>query len=86
MIDMLKSEMKIGAFSGVVHCFASSKELAYQAMDLGLYISFSGIITFKSANSLRKIAQNVLRGLVLVETDAPYLSPEPYRGKKMSQQ
>ncbi|VDK86442.1 unnamed protein product [Onchocerca ochengi] len=82
MIDMLKSEMKIGAFSGVVHCFASSKELAYQAMDLGLYISFSGIITFKSANSLRKIAQNVLRGLVLVETDAPYLSPEPYRGKK----
>ncbi|MFP3027646.1 MAG: TatD family hydrolase, partial [Wolbachia sp.] len=82
MIDMLKSEMKTCAFSGVMHCFASSKELAYQSMDLGLYISFSGIITFKNASLLRGIAQNVPRERVLVETDAPYLSPEPYRGKK----
>jgi TatD DNase family protein len=82
MIDMLKSEMKINAFSGVMHCFTSSQELAYQAIDLGLYISFSGIITFKNANLLREIAQNVPRTRVLVETDAPYLSPEPYRGKK----
>ncbi|QOD38361.1 TatD family hydrolase [Candidatus Wolbachia massiliensis] len=82
MIDMLKSEMRTGTFSGVMHCFASSKELAYQAIDLGLYISFSGIITFKNANLLRKIAQDVPRERVLVETDAPYLSPEPYRGKK----
>ncbi|MFV0948681.1 MULTISPECIES: TatD family hydrolase [unclassified Wolbachia] len=82
MIDMLNSEMKKDAFSGVMHCFASSKELAYKAMDLGLYISFSGIITFKNANLLREIAQNVPRERVLVETDAPYLSPEPYRGRK----
>ncbi|WP_341808896.1 TatD family hydrolase [Wolbachia endosymbiont (group E) of Neria commutata] len=82
MIDMLKSEMKISAFNGVMHCFASSKELAYQSIDLGLYISFSGIITFKNANLLREIAQNVPRTRVLVETDSPYLSPEPYRGKK----
>ncbi|WP_108784185.1 TatD family hydrolase [Wolbachia endosymbiont of Bemisia tabaci] len=82
MVDMLKSEMKVGAFSGVMHCFASSKELAYQAMDLGLYISFSGIITFKNASLLKEIAQNVPHERVLVETDAPYLSPEPYRGKK----
>ncbi|OAB81876.1 LuxR family transcriptional regulator [Wolbachia endosymbiont of Laodelphax striatellus] len=82
MIDMLNSEMKKDAFSGVMHCFASSKELAYKAMDLGLYISFSGIITFKNANLLREIAQNVPLERVLVETDAPYLSPEPYRGKK----
>ncbi|APR98348.1 TatD family hydrolase [Wolbachia endosymbiont of Folsomia candida] len=82
MADMLKSEMKTGAFSGVMHCFASSKELAYQSIDLGLYISFSGIITFKNANLLREIAKNVPRERVLVETDAPYLSPEPYRGKK----
>ncbi|MGL9717423.1 MAG: TatD family hydrolase [Wolbachia sp.] len=82
MINMLKSEMKIGAFSGVMHCFASSKELAYQAVDLGLYISFSGIITFKNANLLREIAQDVPRERVLVETDAPYLSPEPHRGKR----
>ncbi|MGL9732691.1 MAG: TatD family hydrolase [Wolbachia sp.] len=82
MIDVLKSEMKNGVFSGVMHCFTSSKELAYQAMDLGLYISFSGIITFKNASLLRKIAQDVPLEYVLVETDAPYLSPEPYRGKK----
>lgn len=83
---MLRSEMKAGAFSGVMHCFASSKELAYQSIDLGLYISFSGIITFKNASLLREIAQNVPRERVLVETDAPYLSPEPYRGKRMNQQ
>ncbi|MDM8335240.1 TatD family hydrolase [Wolbachia pipientis] len=82
MIDMLKSEMKNSPFYGVMHCFASSKELAYQAIDLGLYISFSGIITFKNASLLREIAQNVPQERVLVETDAPYLSPEPYRGKK----
>ncbi|RDD35459.1 putative deoxyribonuclease YcfH [Wolbachia endosymbiont of Cylisticus convexus] len=86
MIDMLNSEMKNDAFNGVMHCFASSKELAYKAMDLELYISFSGIITFKNASLLREIAQNVPRERVLVETDAPYLSPEPYRGKKMNRQ
>ncbi|MDD9331770.1 MAG: TatD family hydrolase [Wolbachia sp.] len=82
MIDMLKSEMKNGAFTGIMHCFASSKELAYQAIDLGLYISFSGIITFKNAHLLKEIAQSVPHDRVLVETDSPYLSPEPYRGKK----
>lgn len=82
IIDVLKSEIKEGDFDGVMHCFASSKELAYQAIDLGLYISFSGIITFKNANLLREIAQNIPHEYVLVETDAPYLSPEPHRGKK----
>ena len=82
MIDILTSEMKFGDFNGVMHCFASSKELAYKAVDLGLYISFSGIITFKNANFLREIAQSVPYDRVLVETDAPYLSPEPCRGKK----
>ncbi|QIT36607.1 TatD family hydrolase [Wolbachia endosymbiont of Brugia pahangi] len=82
VIDMLKSEMKNGPFNGVMHCFTSSKELAHQFIDLGLYISFSGIITFKNASLLRRIAQDVPRERVLVETDAPYLSPEPHRGKK----
>ena len=82
IIDVLKSEIKKGDFDGVMHCFASSKELAYQAIDLGLYISFSGIITFKNANLLREIARDVPHEYVLVETDSPYLSPEPYRGKK----
>ncbi|MDG7056279.1 MAG: TatD family hydrolase [Wolbachia endosymbiont of Meromenopon meropis] len=82
MIDILKSEMKNGTFSGVIHCFNSSKKLVYQAVDLGFYISFSGILTFKKNYLLRKIAQDVPREHVLVETDAPYLSPHPYRGKK----
>lgn len=82
MIDLLKSEVKSSSFDGVMHCFASSKELAYQAIDFGFYISFSGIITFKNANSLREIAQGVPHERVLVETDSPYLSPEPHRGKK----
>ncbi|MDN5247763.1 MAG: TatD family hydrolase [Wolbachia endosymbiont of Tyrophagus putrescentiae] len=82
IIDILKSEIKLGNFGGVMHCFASSKELAYQAIDLGFYISFSGIITFKNTSFLREIAQSLPKDRVLVETDSPYLSPEPYRGKK----
>ncbi|WP_333024062.1 TatD family hydrolase [Wolbachia endosymbiont of Pentidionis agamae] len=82
MIDILRSEMKVGNFKGVLHCFSSSKELAYQAIDLGIYVSFSGIITFKNSDSLRKIVSSVPQEYVLVETDAPFLSPEPYRGKK----
>ncbi|OEY86952.1 LuxR family transcriptional regulator [Wolbachia pipientis] len=82
MMDILKSEMYSGSFNGIMHCFASSKELAYQAIDLGLYISFSGIITFKNAHLLKEIAKNVPNNRVLVETDSPYLAPEPYRGKK----
>ncbi|MBV0899284.1 MAG: TatD family hydrolase [Wolbachia endosymbiont of Fragariocoptes setiger] len=82
MINMLKSEISLSKFNGLIHSFASSKEFAYQIIDLGLYISFSGIITFKNADLLRNIAQSIPRNRVLVETDSPYLSPEPYRGKK----
>lgn len=82
MIDILESEMKVGEFCGVIHCFSSSKELAYRAIDLGFYISFSGVITFKNANLLREIAHSIPQDYVFAETDAPYLSPEPHRGKK----
>lgn len=67
---------------GVLHCFTETWEVAEVALDLGYYISFSGIITFKNADKLRKIAAKVPENRLLVETDAPYLAPMPYRGKK----
>ena len=65
----------------VFHCFTESIEMARQGLDLGLYISFSGILTFKNADSLREVAKFVPLDRILVETDAPYLTPVPFRGK-----
>jgi TatD DNase family protein len=67
---------------GVLHCFTESWEMARQALDLGYYISFSGIITFKNAAELREVVKKVPLDRILVETDSPYLAPMPYRGKK----
>ncbi|MDD3353989.1 TatD family hydrolase [Zoogloea sp.] len=66
---------------GVMHCFTESREVAEQALDLGFYISFSGIVSFKNADSLRAVARYVPSDRLLIETDAPYLAPVPYRGK-----
>lgn len=66
---------------GVMHCFSGSQWLADQALDLGFYISFSGIVTFKKAEELRETAKTIPLDRVLVETDAPFLAPAPYRGK-----
>jgi TatD DNase family protein len=66
---------------GVFHCFTENLDTARQALDLGLYVSFSGIVTFKNANDLREVAAFVPLDRILVETDAPYLAPVPYRGK-----
>lgn len=82
MIHLLQAESGAGQLRGVVHCFTSSKELARVALDLGFYISFSGIVTFKNSDAVRDIARYVPEERILVETDAPYLSPEPHRGKK----
>ncbi len=67
---------------GIMHCFSSDWETAKQAIDLGMSISFSGNVTFKSNNALREVAAKVPDDLLLVETDAPYLTPVPYRGKR----
>ncbi len=67
---------------GVLHCFTESLEMAKQGLDLGLYISFSGIITFKNAEEIRDVARQVPLDRILVETDSPYLAPVPYRGKQ----
>ena len=80
-IDILAKEK---AKKGVMHCFAEDLETAEAALDLGFYISFSGILTFKSAQNLRDVAQKIPAERILVETDAPYLTPVPYRGKPNS--
>ncbi len=67
--------------TGVIHCFTGSKEFAYSALDLGFYISASGIITFKNAKDLQEIFKDIPLNRILIETDSPYLAPIPYRGK-----
>ena len=79
-IELLKTIGK-GRVRGLIHCFTGSEKLRDQALDLGFYISISGIITFQKAASLRDIVKDVPLNRLLVETDAPFLAPEPYRGK-----
>src|SRR5690606_36089924 len=67
--------------AGVMHCFTEDWDMAKAALDLGYYISFSGIVTFRNADSLREVALQVPADRILVETDSPYLTPIPYRGK-----
>ena len=71
----------VGSAGGVFHCFTESDEVARAALDLGFYISFSGILTFKTAQDLRDVASWVPMDRLLIETDSPYLAPVPYRGK-----
>lgn len=81
MIEMLKTYGK-GRLRGVMHCFSSGPELAKAALDLGFYISISGIVTFKKAEDLREIVRSIVPlNRLLVETDAPYLAPVPLRGQ-----
>jgi TatD DNase family protein len=80
-IGILKEE---GASNGVFHCFTESMEVARAALDLGFYISFSGILTFKNAADLREVARFVPLDRCLIETDSPYLAPVPFRGKTNS--
>ena len=79
-IELMKREEARGA-GGVMHCFAEDWDTAKAALDEGFYISFSGIVTFKSAQALRDVARKVPLDRILVETDAPYLAPVPFRGK-----
>lgn len=81
-IRILEEEHAKGAFPGLIHCFSAGEELAQRMVDIGLYISFSGIVTFKSAEALRDVARIVPLERILVETDSPYLAPVPRRGKR----
>jgi len=77
-IDLIKAHTGV---EGVLHCFTESWEMAKQALDLGFYISISGIVTFKNADNVREVAQRIPDDRLLVETDAPWLTPVPNRGK-----
>jgi len=81
-IEILRSEYAGMDRGGIFHCFSGSMELAQQALELGFMISFSGILTFKKAEALREVAMHVPLARMLIETDCPYLSPIPYRGKR----
>ncbi|MDD2700754.1 MAG: TatD family hydrolase [Sideroxydans sp.] len=82
-VDTLRimAEEKAGEIGGVMHCFTESLDVAKAAIDLGFHISFSGILTFKNATSIKEVAQNIPLDKMLIETDSPYLAPTPHRGK-----
>jgi TatD DNase family protein len=79
---ILEEQMARQPFAAVLHCFTGGPELARRALDMGLYVSFSGILTFKKSDALREIAATVPLDRLLVETDAPYLAPGKHRGKR----
>ena len=81
-IDILRAEWNGSGLPGVMHCFSGSLWLAQRAIELGFYISFSGIVTFKKAGELRTIAKQVPLNRLLIETDCPFLAPVPFRGKR----
>jgi len=81
-IAILEDEHAKGPFPAVLHCFTGGRKLAMRALELGLYVSFSGVITFKNSEALREIARDVPLDRILVETDAPFLAPIPFRGKR----
>jgi len=81
-IEILRDEMARAPFTGLLHCFTGTRRLAEAALALGLYISASGIATFKNSNELRGVLKDVPRDRLLVETDAPFLAPVPHRGKR----
>lgn len=82
MAEILREETGKGAFPAVLHCFTGGRKLAFIAIELGHYVSFTGILTFKRSDDLRTTAAALPADRILVETDAPYLAPIPYRGKR----
>ena len=82
MAAILREETGKGAFTAVLHCFTGGRALAFTAVELGHYIGFTGILTFKNSGALRDIAKALPADRILVETDSPYLAPVPYRGKR----
>ena len=80
--DLLRAAMTEGPFTGVIHCYSSSPELGFAAIEMGLYLGLGGILTFKKSDQLRATVRELPLERLLLETDAPYLAPEPFRGKR----
>jgi TatD DNase family protein len=81
-VDQLRAAMAEAPFTGVVHCYSSSPELGFAAVEMGLYLGIGGILTFKRSDQLRATVRELPLERLLLETDAPYLAPEPFRGKR----
>jgi TatD DNase family protein len=81
-LELLRQEAKQGDLNGVMHSFTGSLEVAKGCLELGLYISFAGMVTFKNAESIRDVAKLIPTDRILVETDSPYLTPHPHRGRR----
>lgn len=80
-LAILEDEHKQGAFPAILHCFTGGRKLALRAVELGLYVSFSGVVSFKKSEELRALAAELPLDRILIETDAPFLAPEPFRGR-----
>jgi len=80
--DVLEIIKKVDYYKGVMHCFSGSAQMARQVTELGMYVSIAGQVTFKNANKVLSVAETVPLDKLLIETDSPYLTPEPYRGKR----
>lgn len=82
MIEMLESQSRDGRIIGIMHSFAATADAARRCLDLGMYISFAGMVTFKKSNDLREVAKLIPSDRILIETDSPWLSPHPLRSKR----
>ena len=82
MIETLESLSQNGRIIGIMHSFVGSQETAQRCLELGMYISFAGMVTFKKSADLREVAKQIPHDRILIETDSPYLSPHPHRGKR----
>ena len=81
-IDILREEWSGAGLPGIIHCFTGTRGLAEAAVEMGFYISFSGVVTFKNAGDLRETAKHLPIDRILIETDSPFLAPEPFRGRR----
>jgi TatD DNase family protein len=81
-LDIVKDCMKGGMYGGIIHCFSYAKEMAREYLDMGLYLGIGGVVTFKNAKKLKEVVEYAPLAQIVLETDSPYLSPEPNRGKR----
>lgn len=83
-LQIVKEYMQGGMYGGIIHCFSYSKEIAQQYLNMGLYLGIGGVVTFKNAKKLKEVVEMAPLSQIVMETDCPYMSPEPYRGKRNS--
>ena len=83
-LDIVREYMKGGMYGGIIHCFSYGKEMAEEYLKMGLYLGIGGVVTFKNARKLKEVVEYAPLDQLVLETDSPYLSPEPNRGKRNS--